>query len=351
MLTKDYALANSHIGLSAIPTMAPKQNVNLGEVLAKGFENWGVAKDKEAEKKRTQDLIDALTEAHPEDAAQIASDPQAYAKMLQDNATAEREQQWKMDVLDKQFQNSIALQDRQHANAVGLARLGDSLRNQAANEEISKRRDALTKLYEDGKITEEGYQKGLAMMDLGEKLSGIVYGGGNGGENPYGLSEDAMKEYQKETAKNIVKAENDYNSTKGVVQAARNSTQRISSLIEEDPSIVGTYSGWSEKLKKITGGDSEWLKKRGEVVGALTQAGNFLIKQANDSGVTGINSLSEVERIIKGLTPNASAAQIQGAIKNINALADDLERISTKNLSRYRKGASAPTDEDAWGGI
>ena len=188
MLTKDYALANSHIGLSSIPTMAPKQNVNLGEVLAKGFENWDAAKTKEAEKKKTQDLIDALTEAHPEDAAQIASDPQAYAKMLQDNANAERDQQWKMDVLDKQFQNSLALQDRQHANAVGLAKLAAQLKG---NDTTAQKNIAY--------LQSLGYSP--------EEAAQLYYSGQNPSLNVGMLGKKGQDTYDAQIAEDIVKKE------------------------------------------------------------------------------------------------------------------------------------------------
>ena len=87
------------------------------------------------------------------------------------------------------------------------------------------------------------------------------------------------------------------------------------------------------------------MEKRGQVVTELTQAGNFLIKQANESGVTGINSLPEVERIIRGLTPSSSPAQIRGAVKQINRLADELEQKSLNALNRYKKGGDQGDDE------
>lgn len=91
-------------------------------------DNFTKARDKSLEAARRQAYVDELTAQHPEAAAQIAANPDAYAKMINDNAAAERDQQFKMDMLDKQFNNSIALQDKQHANAVGLAKLAAQLK-------------------------------------------------------------------------------------------------------------------------------------------------------------------------------------------------------------------------------
>jgi hypothetical protein len=84
--------------------------------------------DAEAEKQRRQAMVDEMTAQHPEAAAQIAADPMGYAKMLEERAKAERDQQFKMDMLNRQFSNSMALADRQHANSVGLAKLAAQLK-------------------------------------------------------------------------------------------------------------------------------------------------------------------------------------------------------------------------------
>ena len=53
---------------------------------------------------------------------------------LDEQQKAERDQQFKMDYLGKQFNNSLALTDRQNANSIGLARVKQQLANQAASE-------------------------------------------------------------------------------------------------------------------------------------------------------------------------------------------------------------------------
>ncbi|MBQ4155889.1 MAG: hypothetical protein IJD90_03690 [Clostridia bacterium] len=112
----------SNIGLGAIQ----KANVvgedrDLGKAIAQGLGDWNKFKTRQA-------YIDQLTSEHPEDAAKIAQDPEAYAKMLQDNANAERDQQYKLDVLGKQFENALALEGVKNQNAMGLARLAAALK-------------------------------------------------------------------------------------------------------------------------------------------------------------------------------------------------------------------------------
>jgi hypothetical protein len=118
-------------------------------------DNFMNARDKSLEAARRQAYVDELTQAHPEDAAKIAANPEAYVKMMNDNAAAERDQQFKMDMLDKQFNNSIALQDRQYANAVGLAKLAAQLKGggteaqaQAEQESYDLAQNAINQLYD-----------------------------------------------------------------------------------------------------------------------------------------------------------------------------------------------------------
>lgn len=124
MLSRDFAGTTANIGLNGVQQAALKPNQpNLGVMFGEGLKAYD-------DMKKYNAYVDALTNEHPEDAAKIAMNPQAYEQMLRDNAAAERDQQYKMDMLDKQFNNSIALQDRQHANAVGLAKLAAQLKAQ-----------------------------------------------------------------------------------------------------------------------------------------------------------------------------------------------------------------------------
>jgi hypothetical protein len=118
--------AIARVGALTRPEFRNMPTLDLGGAV----DNYTNARDKSLEAARRQAYVDELTAQHPEAAAQIAANPEAYMKMLNDNKAAERDQQFKMDMLDKQFNNSIALQDRQYANAVGLAKLAAQLKAQ-----------------------------------------------------------------------------------------------------------------------------------------------------------------------------------------------------------------------------
>lgn len=91
-----------------------------------------------AEQKRTKmnAYAEVLKQQHPEDAARIEADPLAYAAMLDDNAKAERDQQYKMDFLRQQLGNSMALERMKNENAVGLAKLAAELKANAEGANI-----------------------------------------------------------------------------------------------------------------------------------------------------------------------------------------------------------------------
>lgn len=113
----------SDIGLGAVQkaTVVGGDTSNWAQDLSSAFKGWKDSKTRQA-------YIDQLTNEHPEDAAKIAQDPEGYAKMLQDNANAERDQQYKLDILGRQFENALALEDKRNANAVGLAKLAAELK-------------------------------------------------------------------------------------------------------------------------------------------------------------------------------------------------------------------------------
>lgn len=166
--------------IANIGAMTRPQVRNLPTLdLAGAIDNYYDAKDAqtkrleaEAEKQRRQAYVDELTAAHPEAAAQIAADPVAYAKMLQDNAAAERDQQYKMAQLAQQFNNSLALADRQHANSVGLARMRADLENQAKARARAERAAQLDEALNSGLITQEQYNQAKQRELLGDIVNG-----------------------------------------------------------------------------------------------------------------------------------------------------------------------------------
>jgi hypothetical protein len=105
--------------------------------------------------------------------------------------------------------------------------------------------------------------------------------------------------------------------------------------LERDPSVVGAYSGWNEKYQRYIGDNKDWLSKRGEVVRQINDIANILIQQANKSGVTGINTVAEVERIVGNINPNSSASEIKGALAKLKVQSEELARKSWDTLQSF----------------
>lgn len=114
----------ARVGALTAPQFRNMPTLDLGGA----FDNYVNARDKSLADARRQAYINELTQAHPEAAAQIAADPAAYMKMLNDKEAAERDQQYKMDMLKAQFDNSLALENVRNSNAVGLAKLAAQLK-------------------------------------------------------------------------------------------------------------------------------------------------------------------------------------------------------------------------------
>lgn len=149
MLGRDFAGTTANIGLNGVQKAAIKPNQpNLGVMLGEGLKAYD-------DMKKYNAYVDALTNEHPEDAAKIAINPQAYEQMLNDNAAAERDQQFKMDQLKAQYDYMAARDAQQHANAVGLARLAAQLRGggteaqaQSEQESYDLAQNAINQLYD-----------------------------------------------------------------------------------------------------------------------------------------------------------------------------------------------------------
>lgn len=161
--------------------------------LAGAWDNYTNARDKSLADARRQAAVDELTAAHPEAAAQIAADPAAYMKMLNDNQAAERDQQYKMDMLDKEFNNSIALQDRQHANAVSLAKLAAQLKE-----------NTTTAMQNINYLQSLGYTP--------EEAAQLYYGGNNPTLNMAALGQKGSEAFGKKLGENYAEDLNTYNN-------------------------------------------------------------------------------------------------------------------------------------------
>lgn len=179
--------------------------------LAGALDNYTNARDKSLEAARRQAYVDELTAQHPEAAAQIAANPDAYAKMINDNAAAERDQQFKMDMLDKQFNNSIALQDRQHANAVGLAKLAAELKGTGTT----------------------GMQNIEYLKSLGyspEEAAQLYYGGNNPTLNMASLGEKGFNKADENLGKSYAEDLASYRSMNSKMPELEATVQKLSNL-------------------------------------------------------------------------------------------------------------------------
>lgn len=302
-------LANtiSNIGLGAVQKATPiNDDRDFGKALAQGLTDWSKFQKRKA-------YIDQLTSEHPEDAAKIAQDPEAYAKMLQDNANAERDQQYKLDILGQQFENALALEDKRNANAVGLQRLAQSIRAGEVNNATAQRLAALDEEFKSGRMSEENYNKAKSMINLGDSLYKIAYGENSPSVNlPEGVQLTGNDEYDKvilkDAAEKAVKAketeENDERSRK----QAQDSINQLASVA--DRNNIGVFTDWF-RSKGLTGAQVE--KDLGEISSAVAGLAPRAISNLKNAGVSGINSLSEFMTYI-GLPQNPTSKQIAGAI-------------------------------------
>lgn len=132
----------ANIGAMTRPQFRNMPTLDLAGAIDSYYDAKNAATQRELARQQRDKMnafADELTAQHPEAAAQIAADPMGYAKMLEEREKAERDQQFKMDMLNRQFSNSMALADRQHANSVGLAKLAAQLKGNAPDMTAAER--------------------------------------------------------------------------------------------------------------------------------------------------------------------------------------------------------------------
>lgn len=154
----------AQIGAMTRPQFRNMPTLDLGGAVDNFFNARDAADQRAQAQEKKQQLnayAEALTQAHPEDAARIAADPLGYAAMLDDNAKAERDQQYKLDYLAKQ-----------NANAMGLAAYQNNLRNIAAKEEKAQRAAQLDEALASGLISQEQYNMAKQRELLGDIVKG-----------------------------------------------------------------------------------------------------------------------------------------------------------------------------------
>lgn len=179
----------ARVGALTAPQFRNMPTLDLGGA----FDNYVNARDKSLADARRQAYVDELTQAHPEAAAQIAADPAAYMKMLNDKEAAERDQQYKMDQLQKQYDLAMARDANQHANAVGLAKLAAQLKGNATT----------------------GMQNIEYLQGLGyspEEAAQLYYGGNNPTLNMAAFGKKGTEALDKKLGENYAEDLNTYNN-------------------------------------------------------------------------------------------------------------------------------------------
>lgn len=330
---------NNMAQIAQIGALARPQFRNMPTLdLAGAIDSYYNAKDAataraeaEAEKQRRQAYVDELTAQHPEAAAQIAADPAAYMKMLNEKEAAERDQQYKMDMLKAQLGNSLALENARNAHAVGLAKMRADLENQATAQARAERAAQLDEALNSGMITQEQYNMAKQRDLLGDIVNG-------GGVAPDGVAltgnkkyDDAyMQEVGKKAAQTAI-AEKDADSMKpALLQAMARASKAASS---------GTGVGW------LGGMAANWgmnpLPNAGsnyaDIETANTQMNTFLRKQLAATGLTGseLNSAVEAQAYRYQIKPTDSESIIKRKLKNF---AED--KLGIKTERRVIKGYS-----------
>jgi hypothetical protein len=186
----------ARVGALTAPQFRNMPTLDLGGA----FDNYVNARDKSMADARRQAYVDELTQAHPEAAAQIAADPAAYMKMLNDKEAAERDQQYKMEQLQKQYDLAMARDANQHAYSMKLQNAANELRNQQAAAEQEARIAAIEDAHNSGRMKDEDYYKAIDAAKMGEKLYEIAYG-----KPAEGTSKTTDNVFEKKRVENIAK--------------------------------------------------------------------------------------------------------------------------------------------------
>lgn len=307
-------LANtiSNIGLGAVQKAhVVGEDKDLGQAIAQGLGDWTKFKTRQA-------YIDQLTSEHPEDSAKIAQDPEAYAKMLEDNANAERDQQYKLDILGKQFENALALEDKRNANAVGLAKLAAELKGNQTT----------------------GMQNIEYLKSLGyspEEAAALYYGGQNPNLMLSGVGKKGTEAYDSAIGKDIAEKEIKYKDALREQASFDNTANRLEELLPkaELDTLVKRYM-------PTMAFDSNVQQARQEITNIL--GGLRLDQMQYLKGAISDNEQQFLSDITSGDIKKYTPDQIRGTLKSI-------KRKMSAEVDKYKPQSISPTDEDAWGGI
>ena len=303
----------SNIGLGAVQNanVVGGQNSNLAQDLASTIKGWKDAKTRQA-------YIDQLTNENPQDAARIAADPVGYAKMLEDNANAERDQQYKMDILGKQFENALALEDKKNANAIGLAKIAASLKGNGTT----------------------GMQNIEYLQTLGyspEEAAALYYGGQNPNLILNGVGKKGTEAYDTAIGKDIAEKEIKYKDALREKSSFDDTANRLEELLPkaELETIIKRYRPTMTFEPDVQQARQEIINTLG---GLRLDQMQYLKGAISDKEQQFLADITSGD--IKKYTPN----QIKGTLNSIR-------RKMNSEVEKYKPQSLIPTDEDAWGGI
>lgn len=327
---------NNMANIARVGALTAPQFRNIPTLdLGGAFDNYVNARDKSLANARRQAYVDELTQAHPEAAAQIAADPAAYMKMLNDKEAAERDQQYKMDMLKAQFDNSLALENVRNSNAVGLAKMRMDLENQATAQARAERAAQLDEALNSGMITQEQYNLAKQRDLLGDIVSGtskietLPEGVTLTGNKKY--DEAYMQEVGKKAAQTAI-AEQDAESMKPALIQAMARADEAAKSGSGVGFIGGTLANWGLNPAKNAGANYA------DIESANTQMNTFLRKQLAATGLTGseLNSAVEAQAYRYQIKPTDSESVI---------------RRKLQNFAEDKLGAKQPTLRDVVGNL
>lgn len=326
MLSRDFASTTAKIGLNGVQKAAIRPNEpNLGVMFGEGLKAYD-------DMKKYNAYVDALTNEHPEDAARIAMNPQAYEAMLREQANAERDQQFKMDQLQKQYDLAMARDANQHANAMGLAKMRMDLENQAIANARAERAAQLDEALNSGMITQEQYNLAKQRDLLGDIVSGtpkieaLPEGVTLTGNKKY--DEAYMQEVGKKAAQTAI-AEQDAESMKPALIQAMERADKAAKSGSGVGFIGGTLANWGLNPAKNAGANYA------DIESANTQMNTFLRKQLAATGLTGseLNSAVEAQAYRYQIKPTDSESVIRRKLQNFAE--DKLLRNVAGNLRTF----------------
>lgn len=332
---KNNMQAIANIGAMTRPQFRNMPTLDLAGAIDSYYDAKNAATQSELARQQREKMnafADELTAQHPEAAARIAVDPAAYANYLDEQAKAERDQQYKLDYLNKQFNNSLALADRQNANSIGLARIKQQLANQAASEEKAARAAQLDEALNSGMITKEQYNLAKQRDLLGD----IVNGGGVAPDGVVLTGNKAFDDaYMRETGKKTAQIKQAEADAKSMEPALLQAMDRAAKAAENGTGvgfIGGTAANWG--LNPLPNAGANFA----DIQSANTQMNTYLRKQLAATGLTGseLNSAVEAQAYRYQISPTDSESVIRRKLQNFVA-----DKLPTKEAAKIY-GTSQP---------